>query len=172
MLLCIASTSVTFVLKKPGSMHATLIPNGAMFKLKQKRGKVAVNLFFFFFLKDTRENDTGDVRGRGVGMKRSQSLSPQAVIEGLHAVLGHTVRPAERAAPPEHAGHVHHPAPGLLDEGEDAERHVNDAAEIDGEHAPVVVDVEPVGGTGRQSDASIVHHGPQAWRGDTGRDQR
>lgn len=88
--------------------------------------------------------------------------SPQVVIEGLHAVLADAVGAAEGADPAEHAGDVHHPAPRPLDEREDAQRHVDDAAQVDGQHGLVVLDGEPVGGRGGQGDAGVVDDGPQA----------
>lgn len=53
--------------------------------------------------------------------------SPQAIVEGLHAVFGDAVRTAEGADPTECAGHIHHPATSLLDEREDTKGDVDHA---------------------------------------------
>lgn len=87
---------------------------------------------------------------------------PQAVVKGLHAVLADAVGPAEGAEPAEHTGDVHHPTPRPLDELEDTQRHVDDAAQVDGQHGLVVLDGEPVVGRGGHADAGIVDDCPQA----------
>lgn len=95
-------------------------------------------------------------------MSQLHVVSPQAVIEGLHSVLGYTVRSAERADSPKHTGDVHHSALGHLDEREDAQRYVDDAVQIDRYHGLEIIDGEPVGGTGWHRDSGVVHDSPQA----------
>lgn len=98
-------------------------------------------------------------------VKRLHLVSPQTVIKGLDSILGHTVRSAEWGDPPKHAGNIHHPAFGLLDEGKDAECYIDDAAQIDRQHHLVVLNGEPVSWTRRDTNSGIVHHSPQAWSG-------
>lgn len=82
-------------------------------------------------------------------LEKSDVLSPEAVIEGLHSILGHTVRSAEWADSTTHTGDVYHPAFGLLDEGEDTQGHIDDTEQIDCYHRFEIFYGEPVVGTGR-----------------------
>lgn len=103
----------------------------------------------------------------GNNVKRLHLVSPQTVIEGLNSIFGHTVRSADWGDPPKHAGNIHHPSFGLLDEGKDAECYIDDAAQIDRQHQLVVVNGEPVSRTRRYTNSGIVHDSPQAWSGTT-----
>lgn len=87
--------------------------------------------------------------------------SPQAVVESLHTVLGHSVGPPCGADAPEHAGHVHHAPPRLLDHGQDAEGNGDHAVKVHVQHVLIVVDGEPVARSGGDGHAGVVHHGPQ-----------
>lgn len=95
-------------------------------------------------------------------MARSHLVSPQAVIEGLHSVLGHAIRSTEWADSPEHASDVHHSASGHLDEREDAQRYVDNPTQIDRQHELVIFYGEPVAGSRWHRDSGIVHNSPQA----------
>lgn len=107
------------------------------------------------------------IQPRVNNVKRLHPVSPQTVIEGLNSILGDTVRSTDWGDPPKHAGHIHHPAFGLLDEGKDAECYIDDAAQIDRQHQLVVLNGEPVGRTRWHTNSGIVHDSPQAWSGTT-----
>lgn len=87
-------------------------------------------------------------------------MSPQAVVERLNAVLGDAVRASGGADPAEHAGHVDHPPPGLLDERQHAQGHGDHPVQVDVQHELEVVDGQPVVGGGGHGHARVVHHGP------------
>lgn len=128
-------------------MHRTFTPNGAMFKLQHRVKRRELEHTVHCISSDE---------------KASRLLSPQTVVEGLHSVFGDAVRAAERADPPEHAGHVHDPAFGLLDEREDAQCHIYHSQQIDRQHGFKIGYGEPVGGAGGHRHASVVHDSPQA----------
>ena len=90
-------------------------------------------------------------------------LQPEAVGEGLHCVLGDAVGAGAAADSAEHAGHVHHPAPGLLDERQHAECHGYHPIDVDLHHAPVVLEAHPIPGRRGRGHPRVVHHRPQTW---------
>lgn len=130
-------------------MHATLTPNGFMFKLQHRE-----------------RNCTSGGRCRSPSRMRVL-VSPQTVIETLHAILGHTIWATKWADPPKHAGDVHHSAPGQLNERQDAQGDINNSTQIDGQHEFIIVNGEPVSRGRRQRDPCVVHNSPETYSNTT-----
>lgn len=94
-------------------------------------------------------------------------VSPQTVIETLHAILGHAIWAAERADPPKHAGYVHHSAPGHLDERQDAQGDINNSTQVDRQHEFIILNGEPVSRARRRRDPCVVHNSPETYSNTT-----
>ena len=89
-------------------------------------------------------------------------LQPEAVGEGLHGVLRDAVGTGAGTDSAEHAGHVHHPASGLLDERQHAQRHGDHPVYVDLHHALVVLEGQPIPWRRRRGHPGVVDHRPQA----------